>query len=271
MTGRVGPANRAALGAVLTAIAIALAAIAAGCGDSAQTSAGEDTEPLVVSAAASLKGAFTAYAEQFDSADVRLSFGPSDELAAQIESGVKPDVYAAANTRLPEKLHVQGLVDKPVVFTSNRLVIAVPAGSGKVGSVEDLAAPGVKIAIGSKSVPIGQYTRKVLAGLDATTRAAILGNVRSEEPDAPSLVGKVSQGAVDAAFVYVTDVKGADGKLAAVSLPDGLQPGVAYAVAVIAGAKHPQQARKFIDGLLEGAGRDALDNAGFEPPPRDGS
>ena len=41
---------------------------------------------------------------------MRLSFAGSDELAAQIRQGVKPDVYAAANTKLPDALHEKGLL-----------------------------------------------------------------------------------------------------------------------------------------------------------------
>jgi molybdate transport system substrate-binding protein len=35
----------------------------------------------------------------------------------------------------------------------------------------------------------------------------------------------------------------------------------------VKGAKHPEQAQAFIDGLLDGAGAEALRDAGFEPPP----
>ena len=59
---------------------------------------------------------------------MKLSFGGSDELAAQIRQGVKPDVFAAANTKLPDELNGEGLVEKPVVFATNELVIAVPRG-----------------------------------------------------------------------------------------------------------------------------------------------
>jgi molybdate transport system substrate-binding protein len=38
-------------------------------------------------------------------------------------------------------------------------------------------------------------------------------------------------------------------------------------VAVVRGAKHPEQARRFVAGLLDGAGAQALEDAGFEPPP----
>src|SRR3954452_16209775 len=145
-----------------TLAAIALGAAAFGGGGS---SGGSGTPPLTVSAAASLKSAFTAYGKQFQDADARFSFAGSDELAAQIEQGVKPDVFAAANTKLPDALHAKGLVEKPAVFAGNRLVLAVPADATKVRSLGDLQRSGVTIAVASKDVPIGAYTRTVLAKL----------------------------------------------------------------------------------------------------------
>ena len=41
--------------------------------------------------------ALTECGQDFEGADVRLSFGGSDELAAQVRQGVKPDVLASAN------------------------------------------------------------------------------------------------------------------------------------------------------------------------------
>src|SRR3954471_5858572 len=160
-------------------VVIAALGLLAGCGGDT----GGGTPPLTVSAAASLKGAFTSYGQDFKDAKARFSFAGSDELAAQIQQGVKPDVFAAANTKLPDQLYAKGLVEKPTVFAGNRLVLAVPATGAKVGSLEDLQRDGVTIAIGSKGVPVGSYTRTVLERLPATQRAAILANVRSEEPD----------------------------------------------------------------------------------------
>jgi molybdate transport system substrate-binding protein len=237
---------------------LALLLSLAGCG-------GGSDDDLTVSAAASLKTALTAYARAFEDATVRSSFAGSDELAAQIRQGVRPDVFAAANTRLPDALYAEGLVEKPVVFAANRLVLAVPA-DGTVTSLDDLAKPGTTIAMGAESVPVGAYTRKLLDGLPAARRDAILANIRSNEPDVAGVVGKVAQGAVDAGFVYVTDVQAAGGELKPIELPDRLEPRVAYGVAVVRGAEHPEQARAFVDGLLRGAGRDALARAGFLPP-----
>ena len=183
--------------------AFAVGAAVGGCDDE-ESSAEGSSDPLVVSAAASLEPAFTAYAEEAG-IDAKQSFAGSDDLAAQIRQGVTPDVYAAANTSLPDGLYVDDLVTKPTVFATNELVLAVPSGSS-IDSLEQLAEPGVKMAIGDQGVPVGDSTRETLARLGGRESEAILANVRSLEPDVAGIVGKLSQGAVDAGFVYITDV-----------------------------------------------------------------
>jgi molybdate transport system substrate-binding protein len=245
----------------LAALAVA-AGVVGGCGsDDSSASSGD---PLVVSAAASLEPAFTAYAEEAG-IDAKQSFAGSDDLAAQIRQGVKPDIYAAANTSLPDDLYADGLVGKPVVFATNTLVLAVPQGS-EIDSLDDLTGD-VTLAIGDEGVPVGDYTREVLGRLPKERSAAILDNVRSLEPDVAGIVGKLTQDAVDAGFVYITDVVATDGALEAIALSTGLQPDVAYGAAVVEGAANPKGARSFIDGLLSGAGARALEDAGFGPPP----
>jgi molybdate transport system substrate-binding protein len=220
---------------------------AAGCG-------GGDEPRLTVSAASSLKTAFTEHAETFDGAKVRLSFGGSDQLAAQIRAGARPDVFAAANTELPRQLHAEGLVEAPVRFASNRLVVAV-RDDGGVRAVAELAEPGTKIAVGSPSVPVGSYTRGALRRLDPGVAA----NVASEEPDVSSIVARVRAGAVDAGFVYATDVRPLE-ELRAIELP--FRTRVEYAAAVVRGTKNTREARRFVRGLR---GAKALRDAGFGP------
>ena len=237
-----------------------LGVLAAGaCGE-------DDRDSLTVSAAASLKTAFSAYGEDFDAAAARFSFAASDELAAQIRAGARPDVYAAANDKLPRALFDDGLVERPVAFASNRLVLAVPAPDARVSALSDLAGPGITIAVGAPTVPVGGYTRTVLARLPADQRRAILANVRSQEPDVAGVVGKVAQGAVDAGFVYVTDVAASDGRLKAIELPSALRPDVVYAAAVVTGTPNRRAARAFVDGLVDGPGARRLRDAGFGAP-----
>jgi molybdate transport system substrate-binding protein len=242
------------------------AALVAGCGDDG--SSGEPTS-LVVSAAASMTEALEACAPRFgqrEDVQLRLSFAGSDELAAQIRQGARVDAFAAANTRLPDELHADGLLDRPVEFATNELVLAVPEDS-KVDSVGDLTASGTTVVIGSESVPIGAYTRETLSRLPPAEEEAILANVRSNEPDVKGIVGKLTQGAADAGFVYVTDVNAAGGQLTTVELPPALEPDVTYAAGVVERAPQPDLARAFVDGLVDGPCAAALRKAGFGAAP----
>lgn len=248
--------------AVLLLVAI-LAVATNACGSS--DSEGGDGD-LIVSAASSLSEAFPAYARSLDD-PVRFQFAGSDELTAQIRQGVKPDVFAAASPSFPQQLHAEGLVGRPVAFATNELVLAVPLRSDRVYGLADLAEPGTTIAIGAPTVPIGAYTREVLGRLGATRARAILANVRSEEPDVKGIVGKLAQGAVDAGFVYGSDVQAALGELRGIALPAHLRPQVVYTAAVVTDAPHPGRARAFLVGLLEPDAQAALDAAGFGAPP----
>jgi molybdate transport system substrate-binding protein len=203
---------------------------------------------------------------EVENADVRLSLGGSDELAAQIRQGAKVDAFAAANTRLPDELYAGDLLDKPVQFATNELVLAVPEGSD-IDSLDDLTREGTTIVIGAESVPIGSYSRETLAKLPPEQERAILANVRSNEPDVKGIVGKLTQGAADAGFVYVTDVNATGGELTAVELPAELDPNVTYGAGVVKRAEQPELARRFVHGLAEGDCADALADAGFGPAP----
>ena len=253
---------------VLAAAVLLAAVTVAGCGgsDDSDPTAGSSPE-LVVFAAASLGPAFERYGDGFDGADVKFSFAGSDDLAAQIRQGVNPDVYAAANTSLPEELYKDDLLGKPTTFVTNKLVIGVPEGSD-IDDVTDLEQPGVKIAIGDEEVPVGIYTREVLKALGPDAEQAILANVASSEPDVAGIVGKLTQGAVDAGFVYRSDVDAAGGKIEEVPIPAKASPDVAYGIAVATGAAQPALAQEFVDGVVSGTGQQTLLDSGFGPRPQ---
>lgn len=238
-----------------------MALVLAGCGGD-----GDDGAELTVSAAASLRDAFEAYGEALPG-DQRFSFAGSDQLAAQIRQGARPDVFASANTDYPEQLAAEGLLADPVVFARNELVIATAPGSD-IRSLADLSQPGLDVVIAAEGVPVGDYTREVLAKLPGREGEAILANVRSEESDVKGVIGKVAAGAADAGFVYSSDVGAADGQVERVGIPPRLEPRVSYGIAMVGDAPDPDGAREFIEGLLEGDGAEALADAGFLPPPR---
>ena len=234
------------------ALAAVLAALVAGCG-------GSDDAQLEVFAASSLRDV----APEADDAP-RYTFAGSDELAAQIRDGAPADVFLSASGTPMEELRSAGLVEAPVVFGSNRLVVVVPA-DNPAGLEEfgDLARPGVKLILGGEGVPIGDYAREALS---AAGLAAALENVVSLEQDVKGVLGKVALGEADAGIVYATDVRAAAEDVRELAIPDNVQPDVRYYAAVVT-AGETDRATDFVERLAGDEGADALRAAGFLPVP----
>jgi molybdate transport system substrate-binding protein len=214
---------------------------------------------LAIFAAASLTGVFP----QIDKAP-KYQFAGSDQLAFQITQGAPADVFAAASPKYPKQLYAQGLCSKPAVFATNTVVLIVPrANPARIRTVYDLTRDGIKLVIGQKGVPIGDYTRKLLANLGLSS---VLKNVVSEEDDVKLVVAKVALGEADAGFVYRTDVKPVGNRVFRITVPAAGQPTVQYELCIPTTSKHPKLAAAFVREVLSKRGRTLLRTAGFGPP-----
>lgn len=135
----------------LAAAALVTLGLAAGCGDDDEAAGGstEASSSLTVYAAASLTDVFPTIEPSAE-----YNFAASDTLATQIREGAPADVYAAANTRLPDELSDEGLVDQPVTFATNRLVLLVEKENPKdIRSVQDLSGEGVTFVWPTRACP----------------------------------------------------------------------------------------------------------------------
>ncbi|HEX2291757.1 MAG TPA: molybdate ABC transporter substrate-binding protein [Gaiellaceae bacterium] len=234
--------------------ALLLVAFATGCGGS-----GDDGEGLTVYAASSLTEVF----QELDPGH-RYNFAGSDELATQIREGGAADLYAAASPRYPEELREDGLVGEPRVFATNQLVLIVPDENPRViQTVADLGRPGTKLVIGAQGVPVGDYTRDVLAELGLSR---VLERVVSEEENVKGVVGKVALGEADAGFVYATDARAAGDDVRAIDLPRAAAIDIRYPIAVVESTGRRDDAEAFVERLLGPEGREALAAAGFGLP-----
>jgi molybdate transport system substrate-binding protein len=242
-------------------VQVLLAAALAGWLVTGATAADARVTGITVYAAASLTDVFP----RIDSGP-KYSFGASSTLAAQITQGAPADVFASANTTIPDQLFAKKLVLKPVAFTRNRLVLVVPASNpAGIHSVYDLRKQGVKLVIAAATVPVGSYTLQVLRQMGLTS---VLSNVVSRESDVRGVLAKVALGEADAGFVYSTDAKTVPGKVNVIKIPAWAQPKVTYAMAVVSSSTHKTAAKKFIGEVLSKAGQRKLLAAGFLPAPR---
>jgi len=216
---------------------------------------------LTIYAAASLTEAFSSY----DKAQ-RYNFAGSNALETQIRNGAPADVFASAAPLNTQRLYRAGIVDKPVTFTSNRLVLIVPRSNpADLHSVYDLRRKPVKLVVAGSAVPVGGYTRTVLRKMGLTS---VLSKVVSQESDVKAVTGKVALGQADAGFVYGTDARPVSSQVSVIRIPAWAQPRVRYEIAVVSRSSNKAAARAWIKRLLSPIGQKALRRAGFLPIPR---
>ena len=195
------------------------------------------------------------------------SFAGSDTLRTQIERGAPADVFAAASFKDARALYAVGRCGRPLTFATNRLVLITPRGNPSgVRSAGVLRRGRRRLAVGAAGVPIGVYTRAVLARLHLA--AVLRSNLVSLEANVGSVVAKVALGSADAGFVYASDADAAGARTETVALPAWAQPPVRYQVCVVRRrGVDAVGARAFIARLRAASGRAVLHRAGFGLPP----
>ncbi len=250
--------------AVVACVLLALS----GCSPSAATpgASGPPSGVVTVLAASSLTEAFTALGKDFEAAypgtRVTFSFGGSSTLAQQVAGGAPADVFAAASPTTMATVTKAKLANgEPQVFARNQLVIAVAPGDPKhIGSLADLAQPGLKVALCAPDVPCGAAARTALGAANVSVTPV------TQAQDVKAALSTVELGEADAALVYRTDTRSAKGKVDAVEFPESAQAVTDYPVVALGHAPNPSGATAFVRFLLSSAGRTRLLDAGFQAP-----
>jgi len=231
-------------------------------------------EPLVVSAAMSLKSAFEEIGSLSASAAgvsrPAFNFGASGDLLAQIRGGAPADAFAAAAAKDMDILDAEGslLPGTRFDFAANEIVLIVPAATViGVSSFEELAKPVVaRIAmVNPKTGPAGRYAEEVFASAGTTDlvqpKLIYAENVRQ-------VLDYVARGEVDAGIVYATDAMTRPRDVTVVAAaPAGSHKPVVYPIAVIKSSAHPEAAKAFLAVVRSDAGQAILARYGFTPAP----
>ncbi len=174
-------------------------------------------------------------------------------------------MFAAASPKQPAQLFAKGLVERPVEFATNTLVLIVPKDNpAHIRSVGDITKPGVKLVICNATVPCGDYARTAFENLGITSAA--MKNVVSQTIDVTQTVADVALGQADAGFVYITDAKAAAGKVAVIQLPAKAKPGAKDFIAIVKASKNQPAAKAFVAMVLSPTGQAKLRADGFGPP-----
>jgi molybdate transport system substrate-binding protein len=260
-------------------VAACAALVLAGCSDDTSSTAGGEgsssapaAAELTVFAGSSLTAGFEALATDFQTAHpgvtVTFNFGPSDGLAAQIESEGGADVFASASqTWVDEVSDTVGVTGRADFVTNQLVVITPPDDPAGIESIEDLGEDGVQVVLAAEGVPVGDYARECLK--NAKIDDAVLKNVVSNAEDDAAVVATVTSGEADAGIVYISDVTsevGAD--VRSVEIPDDVNVIATYPIAVVEGSANAELGQEWVDFVTSGDGQTRLTGEfGFLPAP----
>jgi molybdate transport system substrate-binding protein len=238
----------------------------------------QESDQLTVFCGAGLTGAFSEIGQLYENSSelaVNFNFDGVPALRAQIEQGAYADVLVSANLKHMNALKAESYIDNNTVeiFAKNKVAVIVPNDNpANISNLNDLAKPGIKILIGTKDLPAGDYALQVLDKLvndsryGASYKDAVMANVVSEETTVNRIVSKVALGEVDAGFAFISDVSpDMVGKVARIAVPDEFNVVGEFPIGILKQSGHPQEAQSFMDLVMSEEGQTILNKYGFIP------
>lgn len=239
---------------------------------------GQEPKELTVFTAASLTGAFGEIGQMYKNEtniSVAFNFDGSQALRTQLENGAYADVFVSANQKQMTAIKNDGLMNNSsvVIFTKNKLSLIVPKGNpARIINLSDLAKPGLKIVMGTKDVPVGDYALQIISKLGNDSaygpdyKTKVLANVISQETNVNYVVTKVALGEADAGFAYVSDItKNLTSKVDKIDIPDEYNVIAQYPMGILLESKYPLQSQEFMSLVMSDEGKAVLEKYGFAP------
>jgi molybdate transport system substrate-binding protein len=238
----------------------------------------EEPRELTVFCGASLTGAFNEIGQLYKNTSdfgIGFNFDSLPALRAQIEQGAYADVLVSANLKHMNALMAEGYLDDDTVkiFAKNKVAVIVPNDNpANITNLMDLARPGIKILIGTKDLPAGDYARRVLDKLANDSeygpmyKEKVMANIVSEETTLPLIISRVTLGEADAGFAFISDVSPQmTDKVTRIYIPDKYNVLGDFPIGVLKQSKYPQQSQNFIDLVMSAKGQAILKKYGFIP------
>jgi molybdate transport system substrate-binding protein len=238
----------------------------------------DEQQDLTVYCGAGLTGALSEIGEIYENSSnmsVKFNFDGVPALRAQIEQGAYADVLVSASVKHMKALQSEGFMDNQTVqiFARNKVAIIVPNDNpANITGLKDLAVPGLKILMGTRELPAGDYALQVLDKLAADPeygpafKESVLANIVSQETTVNRIVSKVALGEADAGFAFISDVSPQMvGKVTKILIPDKYNVIGDFPVGVLSQSKHKEEAQAFIDVIMSNEGQAILEKYGFIP------
>jgi molybdate transport system substrate-binding protein len=159
------------------------------------------------------------------------------------------------------------------IFAKNKISLIVPKDNpAKISNLSDLAKPGIKIVMGTKDVPVGDYALQIIdkLGNDSSYgkdyKEKVLSNVISQETTVNYVVTKVALGEADVGFAYVSDVtEDLASKVDKIDIMDEYNIIAEYPMGILLESKYPTESMDFMNLVMSEKGSAILEKYGFSP------
>ena len=224
---------------------------------------------VTVAAAANLIDVFQQIGPEFEAESgihPVFSFASTAQLTQQIENSAPFDVFAAADSE-----HVAQLDQKHLLLPGSRAVYAtgvlalwIPPGSkARLSRPQELTSADVKVIAIAKPelAPYGQ------AAVDTLQHLKIWDHVKSKVVYAENINMAKQYGVsgnADAVLTAYSLVLKESGKV--IRVDENLHQPISQELGIVANSAHADDARKFVNFLVNGKGRDILANFGYQVP-----
>ncbi|MFD2627355.1 molybdate ABC transporter substrate-binding protein [Oceanobacillus kapialis] len=206
-----------------------------------------------------------AFEEENPYITITVDYGPSGELAQQIQQGAPVDLFISGNQEWMDMLADQSMIvaDSRTNFATNQLVFAGTAGEDvSISSLEALQQGTFdKIVLGQpETSPVGTYAKQAL-------QSANLWEPLSDSflyaKDLAQVVTFIESGKVDAGFVYYSDVIETDRVEMIFPVDSELHNSIEFPAAITTISTNHADSNRFITYLKSDEAATILEEHGF--------
>ena len=182
-------------------------------------------------------------------------------LVDKMKNGETPDVYHTCDASFHAM--VEDKFGELVNISQTDIIILVSKGNPKgIKTLQDLTLPGVKVGLANeKQTALGKLSATLLK--DEGVYDQIQKNKEGVFPEAPMVVGQVTQGALDAGLVYVANAHAQRDKVELIKIDNPLSRAT-QTYAISKASKHKHLMRRLLEHLRNKSGQLSFENAGFE-------
>lgn len=178
---------------------------------------------------------------------VRVNYAGSGQLMSSILASGQGDLFMPGALAYIQKLHDMGCIDSSRNLVAHTAVVGVNIRkAGNICSFEDLAKPGIRLALGDpKAMAFGRLAQTILSR--SGFKDKILKNVIVYAATVKQLAMYVAQGDVDASIIGRADAYQFRDRIQMFPIPIAYFQPETVAIAVLKSSRYPDAAYRFCD------------------------